>query len=67
MSDEDRPRRPRRQKPRVRLSLRLEPSVDQQLDDLARLRGLDRNTAVSVAITQDWIACFGGGQGGRRG
>ena len=42
------------------MSLLLEPSVDQQLDDLARLRGLDRNTAVGVAIAQDRIACFGG-------
>ena len=62
MSDEnsDRPRRSRPRGERVRMSLRLEPSVDQQLDDLARLRGLDRNTAVGVAIAQDWIACFGG-------
>lgn len=62
--------RPRRSRPpgdRVRMSLRLEPSVDQQLEDLTRLRGLDRNTAVGVAIAQDWIACFGGGQGSRRG
>ncbi|MBL8633298.1 MAG: hypothetical protein JNM40_08730, partial [Myxococcales bacterium] len=44
---------------RVRISLRLVPSVDQKLDDLAHLRGLDRNTAISVAIAQDWIACFG--------
>ena len=44
---------------RVRISLRLVASVDQKLDDLAHLRGLDRNTAISVAITQDWIACFG--------
>lgn len=43
---------------RVRVSLRLLPSVDKQLDELARLRGLDRNTAISVAIAQDWIACF---------
>jgi hypothetical protein len=34
-------------------------SVDQKLDDLAHLRGLDRNTAISIAIAQDWIACFG--------
>ena len=44
---------------RVRISLRLVPSVDQKLDDLAHLRGLDRNTAISVAIAQDWVACFG--------
>ena len=44
---------------RVRISLRLVASVDQKLDDLAHLRGLDRNTAISVAISQDWIACFG--------
>jgi len=51
---------------RARMSLRLEPSVDQKLDELASLRGLDRNTAVSVAIAQDWIACFGGSRGGHR-
>ena len=44
---------------RVRISLRLVASVDQKLDDLAHLRGLDRNTAISIAIAQDWIACFG--------
>ncbi len=44
---------------RVRISLRLVPSVDEKLDDLAHLRGLDRNTAISVAIAQDWVACFG--------
>lgn len=44
---------------RTRLSLRLASTVDQKLDDLAHLRGLDRNTAVCVAIVQDWIACFG--------
>lgn len=44
---------------RVRISLRLVPSVDKKLDDLAHLRGLDRNTAISVAIAQDWVACFG--------
>lgn len=44
---------------RVRISLRLVPSVDQKLDDMAHLRGLDRNTAISVAIAQDWVACFG--------
>ena len=44
---------------RVRISLRLVASVDQKLDDLAHLRGLDRNTAISVAIAQNWIACFG--------
>ena len=44
---------------RVRISLRLVPSVDNKLDDLAHLRGLDRNTAISVAIAQDWVACFG--------
>lgn len=44
---------------RTRLSVRLASSVDEKLDDLAHLRGLDRNTAVSVAIVQDWVACFG--------
>ena len=44
---------------RVRVSLRLVPSVDKKLDDLTHLRGLDRNTAISVAIAQDWVACFG--------
>jgi len=44
---------------RKRLSLRLIGSVDDKLNDLAQLRGLDRNTAVCVAIAQDWIACFG--------
>lgn len=44
---------------RVRISLRLVPSVDEKLDELAHLRGLDRNTAISVAIAQDWVACFG--------
>ena len=44
---------------RVRISLRLEPTVDEKLDQLSELRGLDRNTAISVAIAQDWIACFG--------
>lgn len=44
---------------RVRLSVRLVASVDEKLDDLAHLRGLDRNTAVSVAIVQDWVECFG--------
>ena len=43
---------------RVRISLRLEPTVDEKLDQLSELRGLDRNTAISVAIAQDWIACF---------
>ena len=44
---------------RTRLSLRLAGAIDAKLDDLAHLRGLDRNTAVSVAIAQDWVACFG--------
>ena len=44
---------------RVRIWLRLEPTVDEKLDQLSELRGLDRNTAISVAIAQDWIACFG--------
>lgn len=44
---------------RTRLSLRLAQAVDQKLEELAHLRGLDRNTAVSVAIVQDWVACFG--------
>ena len=44
---------------RVRISLRLEPTVDEKLDQLSELRGLDRNTAISLAIAQDWIACFG--------
>lgn len=44
---------------RVRLSVRLVASVDEKLNELAHLRGLDRNTAVSVAIVQDWIRCFG--------
>lgn len=44
---------------RARLSVRLASAIDQKLDDLAHLRGLDRNTAVCVAIAQDWIACFG--------
>lgn len=57
----------RRPGERARMSLRLEPSVDQKLHELASLRGLDRNTAVSVAIAQDWIACFGGSRGGHRG
>jgi hypothetical protein len=52
---------------RVRLSVRLAASVDEKLDDLAQLRGLDRNTAVSVAIVQDWVACFGNRDGTRRG
>lgn len=44
---------------RVRLSIRLVASVDEKLNDLAHLRGLDRNTAISVAIVQDWVGCFG--------
>ena len=44
---------------RVRISLRLVPTVDEKLGQLSELRGLDRNTAISVAIAQDWIACFG--------
>lgn len=44
---------------RVRLSVRLVASVAEKLNDLAHLRGLDRNTAVSVAIVQDWVECFG--------
>lgn len=51
---------------RVRLSVRLASGVDAKLNDLAHLRGLDRNTAVSVAIVQDWVGCFGmGTQSGR--
>lgn len=51
---------------RVRLSVRLGSGVDAKLNDLAHLRGLDRNTAVSVAIVQDWLGCFGmGTQSGR--
>ena len=44
---------------RVRLSVRLVASVDEKLDELAHVRGLDRNTAVSVAIVQDWGECCG--------
>lgn len=44
---------------RVRLSVRLVASVDAKLNELAHLRGLDRNTAISVAIVQDWVGCFG--------
>lgn len=44
---------------RIRISLRLEATVDEKLDQLSELRGLDRNTAISLAIAQDWIACFG--------
>ena len=44
---------------RARISVRLVSAIDEKLDDLAHLRGLDRNTAVSVAIVQDWVACFG--------
>lgn len=51
---------------RIRLSLRLVSSVDAKLNDLAHLRGLDRNTAVSVAIVQDWVECFGVGSGSTR-
>ncbi len=51
---------------RTRLSLRLVSSVDAKLNDLAHLRGLDRNTAVSVAIVQDWVGCFGMGSGNGR-
>lgn len=51
---------------RVRLSVRLGSGVDAKLNELAHLRGLDRNTAVSVAIVQDWVGCFGmGTQNGR--
>lgn len=46
---------------RVRLSVRLGSGVDAKLNELAHLRGLDRNTAVSVAIVQDWVGCFGMG------
>lgn len=42
---------------RVRVSVRLDTTVDEKLDQLAKLRGLDRNTAISVAIVQDWLAC----------
>lgn len=44
---------------RVRVSVRLDTTVDEKLDQLAKLRGLDRNTAISVAIVQDWLACVG--------
>lgn len=44
---------------RTRLSVRLASTVDAKLTDLSHLRGLDRNTAISVAIVQDWVACFG--------
>ena len=44
---------------RVRLSVRLVASVNEKLDELAHVRGLDRNTAVSVAIVQDWGECCG--------
>jgi hypothetical protein len=57
----DRLRRLEENDSRIRLSLRLMPSVDKKLDDLARFRALDRNTAISVAIVQDWLACFGNG------
>jgi hypothetical protein len=56
---------PRRRKqpvekaPRVRISLRLEATVCKKLDQLAKLRGLDRNTAISVALVQDWLASIG--------
>ena len=56
---------PRRRKqpvekaPRVRISLRLEATVCKKLDQLAKLRGLDRNTAVGVALVQDWLASIG--------
>ena len=46
--------------PRVRISLRLEATNCKKLDQLAELRGLDRNTAISVAIVQDWLASIGG-------
>ena len=44
---------------RIRRSVRLAATVDAKLQDLAHLRGLDLNTAVGVAIVQDWMACFG--------
>lgn len=44
---------------RIRRSVRLAAAVDAKLQDLAHLRGLDLNTAVGVAIVQDWVACFG--------
>lgn len=44
---------------RVRVSVRLVASVDEKLNALSHLRGLDRNTAISVAIVQDWVKCFG--------
>ena len=55
------PRRRQRveKEPRVRISLRLEATVCKKLDQLAELRGLDRNTAVGVAIVQDWLASIG--------
>lgn len=48
-----------KQDERVRRSIRMVPSVDAKLNDLAHLRGLDLNTAVGVAIVADWVACFG--------
>ena len=45
--------------PRVRISLRLEATTCKKLDQLAEVRGLDRNTAISVAIVQDWLASIG--------
>ena len=45
--------------PRVRISLQLEATVCKKLDQLAKLRGLVRNTAVGVAIVQDWLASIG--------
>lgn len=44
---------------RVRLSVRLVASADEKLNDLAHMRGLDRNTAISAAIVQGWVECFG--------
>ncbi|MFO0575759.1 MAG: hypothetical protein U1A78_17315 [Polyangia bacterium] len=43
---------------RIRRSVRLAGTVDAKLQELAHLRGLDLNTAVGVAIVQDWMACF---------
>lgn len=44
---------------RIRRSVRLAATVDSKLQELAHLRGLDLNTAVGVAIVQDWVNCFG--------
>ncbi len=45
-------------KERVRLSIRSIASVDEKLDDLAHLRDIARNTAVSVAIVLPLRSCL---------